>query len=86
MQSLGLLPAAQAYQGPPDLSSNAGEGTSVVILGAGLAGLTACYELQRAGYDCMVLEARSRAGGRTWTIRGNDQVEEIDVVLEDQAS
>jgi monoamine oxidase len=41
----------------------------VVIVGAGMAGLVAAYELQRAGHDPVVLEARDRIGGRVFTIR-----------------
>ena len=39
-------------------------GKSVVIIGAGFAGLTAAYELLAAGYDVTVLEARERVSGR----------------------
>ncbi len=35
----------------------------LVILGAGLAGLCAAYELGKLGYDCVVLEARGPAAG-----------------------
>jgi monoamine oxidase len=47
---------------------------SVVILGAGIAGLVSAYELQRAGYKVTVLEARDRIGGRVWSIRGGDRI------------
>ena len=42
---------------------------SVVIVGAGLAGLTAAYELERKGWRVTVVEARSRVGGRVRTFR-----------------
>jgi monoamine oxidase len=41
----------------------------VVVVGAGLAGLTAAYELDRKGWDVTVLEARDRVGGRCRTFR-----------------
>jgi monoamine oxidase len=41
----------------------------VVVIGAGFAGLIAARELGRAGFDVLVLEARDRVGGRTWTDR-----------------
>ena len=41
----------------------------VIVLGAGLAGLSAAYEIDKAGHDVTVLEARSRPGGRVFTIR-----------------
>ena len=42
----------------------------VVVVGAGLAGLAAAYELSQAGHDVTILEGRVRPGGRVFTIRG----------------
>ena len=39
----------------------------VIVVGAGFAGLTAARELSRAGHSVVVVEARDRIGGRTWT-------------------
>ena len=41
----------------------------VAVIGAGLAGLSAAYELTQAGFDVTVLEARTRPGGRVHTLR-----------------
>lgn len=76
MAALGLLAVPPAYAGPPELEPGSGKGTRIVILGAGIAGLVAAYELSRAGYACTILEARTRPGGRTWTLRHGDVVEE----------
>lgn len=43
----------------------------IIVVGAGLAGLTAAYRLQQAGYIAQVYEASSRMGGRCWTGRGD---------------
>lgn len=45
----------------------------VIVVGAGLAGLAAAYELNKLGHDVTVLEAQDRAGGRVLTIRGFDE-------------
>jgi len=64
---------------PEDWPANVGVGRSVVILGAGIAGMTAALELTRLGYACTILEATARAGGRNRTLRAGDLAEETDV-------
>ncbi len=44
--------------------------TRVVVVGAGLAGLTCAYRLKQAGVVASVYEASGRVGGRCWTGRG----------------
>ena len=44
--------------------------TRIVVVGAGLAGLTAAYRLKQAGYSAAIHEASDRVGGRCWTLRG----------------
>ena len=75
MSALGFA-GQSTYQGPIDLSG-APRGTTVLILGAGMAGLVAAYELHRAGYQVKVLEYNRRAGGRAWTLRGGDDYVEL---------
>ena len=78
-QAMASLGHAQesSYRGPLELGK-ARRGGSVVILGAGLAGMTAAYELRAAGYDVQILEYQDRAGGRCWTLRGGDSFAELD--------
>ena len=85
MEALGFSQAS-ATELPPELKGGA-KNTKIVILGAGLAGMTAAYELSKAGYQVQVLEARSFAGGRCQTARkgfkhtdliGNSQTCEFD--------
>lgn len=49
----------------------------MLILGAGLAGMTAAFELRKAGYRVQVLEYNDRPGGRNWTLRGGDRYTEL---------
>ncbi len=76
MTTLGFA-AESDYRGPIKLDGDP-KGASVLILGAGLAGLTAAIELKRAGYRVQVLESEGRPGGRTRTLRGGDIITEID--------
>ena len=48
-------------------SVDAKSAADVVVIGAGFAGLIAARELRSAGLSVVVLEARERVGGRTWT-------------------
>ncbi|WP_377274384.1 flavin monoamine oxidase family protein [Peterkaempfera sp. SMS 1(5)a] len=86
MGALGLAPTAAAATPPEDFRAprpsdfhltgrSAGK---VVILGGGIAGLTAAYELGKAGYDCTILEPRDRPGGRNFTVRGGDSLTDLD--------
>jgi monoamine oxidase len=78
MQSLGLLGVPRAMADTTKPNPVAGKGAKVVILGGGIAGLVAAYELGKAGYACTVLEARQRVGGRNWTIRNGTDVKFTD--------
>ena len=69
MTALGLINLPEAWAGPPQIQAGSGTGKSVIILGAGIGGLTAAYELTRANYDCKIIELTDRAGGRNHTAR-----------------
>ncbi|MFE0426873.1 flavin monoamine oxidase family protein [Streptomyces sp. NPDC058953] len=79
MGALGLAPTAASAAPSPFRAPRASDFTltgrsaaGVVVVGAGVAGLTAAYELRKAGYDVTVLDARPRIGGRSLTVRGGD--------------
>ena len=61
----------------PRLNPSKGERRSVVLLGGGLSSLMSAYELERAGYDCTILEAGHRIGGRNLTLRSGDLIDEM---------
>ncbi|GAA4529238.1 flavin monoamine oxidase family protein [Chelativorans composti] len=75
MTNLGFAQES-GYKGPIKLEGDP-KGASVLILGAGLAGMTAALELRQAGYKVQILEFNNRPGGRNWTIRGGDVVTEL---------
>jgi monoamine oxidase len=74
--ALGLTPGPAAAA-PAALPPLAGRRRSVVLLGGGLACLMACLELERAGYECTILEASHRVGGRNLTLRSGDLIDEL---------
>ena len=74
MEAMGLAYSTPAGVEDFELPKGSGAGKSVVVLGAGIAGLVAAYELRKAGYQVTVLEARDRVGGRVWTLRGGDRI------------
>src|SRR5262249_39694287 len=61
-----------------NLPRDLGKGKTVVILGAGIAGMIAAYELRKAGFACTLLEARERPGGRNWNVRNGTRIEFTD--------
>ncbi len=83
MTSLGFA-AESGYRGPIKLQGDP-KGASVLILGAGLAGMTAALELRDAGYTVKVLEFNARPGGRNWTLRGGDTYTELGGARQDCA-
>ena len=76
MTALGLINLPEAWAGPPQLPAGSGTGKKVIILGAGIGGLTAAYELTKANYTCQIIELTERAGGRNHTARRGDVVVE----------
>src|SRR5215470_8433375 len=61
-----LPPWAWAF---PEQLKRQGPAKKVIVVGAGLAGLSAGFELKQAGHDITILEAQTRAGGRACSIR-----------------
>ena len=75
MTSLGHA-AGTDFTKPPQLDGTK-PGTRVLVLGAGLAGMLAAYELRKAGYDVRILEYQARSGGRNISLRGGDTLVEL---------
>jgi len=69
----GLAAGAAALGTRPSAAragSGGGNAARIVVVGAGLAGLTCAYRLRQAGRIATIYEASDRVGGRCWTIRG----------------
>ncbi|MFG3103076.1 flavin monoamine oxidase family protein [Streptomyces sp. NPDC048182] len=85
MGALGLAPTAaaagreQPFRAPTasDFHLTGRSAASVLVIGGGIAGLATAYELGKAGYDCTILEARDRTGGRNFTVRGGDTTTDL---------
>ena len=82
MQGIGLMEASASAPTKVEAAPGSGRGMKVVVLGGGIAGLVAAYELRELGYECTVLEARHRPGGRNWTIRRGDTIDFMDGVTQ----
>ena len=74
MQMMGLAVGTPVRAADFALPRAPGKGPSVVVLGAGIAGLVSAYELEQAGYRVTLLEARDRIAGRSWTMRGQERI------------
>src|SRR6266702_1744760 len=54
---------------PSSNGQSAGAKKRVIVIGAGIAGLSCAYELMKRGHDVTVLEASGRTGGHVRTVR-----------------
>ena len=75
MTELGYAEGS-AFSGSPKLSPPPAD-TTVLILGAGVAGMVAAMELRDAGYKVRLLEYNNRPGGRNWSLYGGDTFTEL---------
>lgn len=71
MGAWGHIPVS-AQISPPQMDGN-GNGTKVIVLGAGPGGCPAAHELVKLGYDVTVIEARDRLGGHVFTVKGGSK-------------
>lgn len=77
MGAMGAWELSAAPAGPRPRLWGRGDGVRVLVLGGGMSGLPAAYELMKHGYEVRVLEARDRVGGVNWSVRRGDRVAEI---------
>ncbi|MBO0841820.1 MAG: FAD-dependent oxidoreductase [Nocardioides sp.] len=72
------MPTRAFDGGSPDVPAAVdGEPTRVIVVGAGIAGLTAANALTTAGVECVVVEARERIGGRLRTVEVDGHVADL---------
>lgn len=76
MGAMGALELVAAPAGPRPERVSAPPGTRVLVLGGGMSGLPAAYELMKRGYQVQVLEARDRVGGVNYSVRRGSRIEE----------
>ena len=74
---LGLAGASVAWNSSADPMSSGSRDVDVIVIGAGFCGVTAARECARSGYRALILEARNRTGGRTFTTKYHGQVAEL---------
>ena len=77
LPALGLGQAEASEPFAPQRNERA-RGRKVLVLGSGIAGMTAAYELGKLGYEVTVLEAAARPGGRCFSIRRGTAVTDTD--------
>ena len=75
--ALGLIPEIEPMSKLAISPAKQGKKLHIAILGGGIAGLAAAYELEQAGYQVTILEASHRLGGRNLTLRHGDLIDEL---------